>query len=293
LTKYRAIIVGLALLAGQLTASAADLATLRNGSSIPFIRKEQIGDVTRLYITGGHMDVPTSEIVSFDKDDSPVPPGSSEVEVSAAAPAASASATSAPGVEAQPAAATPASTVALKTQAAAATSASQAELDELVREASLRHQIDPDFVASVIRAESNFKPHAVSRKGAQGLMQLMPQTAAQLGVKDAFDPRTNVEAGTAHLSTLLDQYHNDPIKALAAYNAGAHRVKQYNGVPPYRETRAYVAKIVHDFNNKKRAQMKLAKPAPAATKSVSAPQKKPATQQPQRSASVAKATKPA
>src|SRR5690242_16383802 len=116
LTKYRAIFVGLALLAGQLTASAADLATLRNGSSIPFIRKEQIGDVTRLYITGGHMDVPTSEIVSFDKDDSPVPPANSETESSApAAPAASASATAAPAPQAQPATATT-STVALKTQ---------------------------------------------------------------------------------------------------------------------------------------------------------------------------------
>ena len=124
MTKYRAIFVGLALLAGQLTASAADLATLRNGSSIPFIRKEQIGDVTRLYITGGHMDVPTSEIVSFDKDDSPVPPASSEAESSTPTPAASASATAAPApgstTQAQPAAATPNSTVALKTQAAAA-----------------------------------------------------------------------------------------------------------------------------------------------------------------------------
>ncbi|MGH9571266.1 MAG: lytic transglycosylase domain-containing protein, partial [Candidatus Angelobacter sp.] len=118
--------------------------------------------------------------------------------------------------------------------------------------------LDPDFVSSVIKAESNFKPHAVSRKGAKGLMQLMPQTAAQLGVKDPFDPRANVEAGTAFLSDLLDQYHDDPIKALAAYNAGAHRVHQYHGVPPFRETRAYVANIVRDFNARKRAQMKTA-----------------------------------
>ena len=86
----------------------------------------------------------------------------------------------------------------------------------------------------------------------------MPSTAAQLGVADPFDPKANVEAGTAHLSALLDRYNNDPIKALAAYNAGAHRVKQYNGVPPYRETRAYISKIVRDFNAKKRAQMKAA-----------------------------------
>src|SRR5262249_50196673 len=116
--------------------------------------------------------------------------------------------------------------------------------------------LDPDFVNSVIKAESNFKARAVSRKGAQGLMQLMPGTAAQLGVADPFDPKANVEAGTAHLNSLLNQYHDDPIKALAAYNAGSHRVTQYNGVPPYRETRAYISQIVRDFNAKKRAQMK-------------------------------------
>jgi soluble lytic murein transglycosylase-like protein len=140
--------------------------------------------------------------------------------------------------------------------AAPAASAANADLDQLVREAAKRNRLDPDFVSSVIKAESNFKPHAVSRKGAQGLMQLMPATAAQLGVADPFDPKANVEAGTAHLSALLDKYHDDPVKALAAYNAGAHRVKQYNGVPPYRETRAYIAKIVRDFNAKKRAEMK-------------------------------------
>ncbi|HEY6305270.1 MAG TPA: lytic transglycosylase domain-containing protein, partial [Candidatus Angelobacter sp.] len=123
-------------------------------------------------------------------------------------------------------------------------------------EASSRHQLDPDFVNSVIKAESNFQPRAVSRKGAQGLMQLMPGTASQLGVADPFDPQANVEGGTAYLSQLLDLYHNDAIKALAAYNAGPNRVDQYHGVPPYMETRAYVARIVRDYNAKKRAQMK-------------------------------------
>ena len=94
-------------------------------------------------------------------------------------------------------------------------------------------------------------------------MQLMPGTAAKLGVKDAFDPKANVDAGTAHLGELLELYHNDPIKALAAYNAGAHRVEQYHGVPPYRETRAYIARIVRDFNAKKLAQMKATQSPPA------------------------------
>jgi soluble lytic murein transglycosylase-like protein len=162
----------------------------------------------------------------------------------------------------------------------------------VVREASNKNRLDPDFVSSVIMAESNFKTHAVSKKGALGLMQLMPSTAAQLGVADPFDPKANVEAGAAHLSALLNLYHDDPVKALAAYNAGAHRVKQYNGVPPYRETRAYINKIVRDFNAKKRAQMKAAgatnasSPAKAAgPKSV----KKPKPQQ----ASVAKSASPA
>jgi len=128
------------------------------------------------------------------------------------------------------------------------------DLDQLIRDASGRYRLDPDFVSSVIRAESNFQPRAVSRKGAQGLMQLMPATSVLLGVADPFDPKANIEAGTAYLSQLLDQYNNDPIKALAAYNAGAHRVQQYHGVPPYRETKAYVARIVRDFNKKKQAQ---------------------------------------
>ena len=166
------------------------------------------------------------------------------------------------------------------------------DLDQVVREASSRNRLDPDFVSSVISAESNFKIHAVSKKGALGLMQLMPATAAQLGVADPFDPRANVEAGTAHLSALLDLYNNDPIKALAAYNAGAHRVKQYNGVPPYHETRAYISKIVRDFNAKKRAQMKAAGVTNASTPAKSAGPKPVKKSKPQQ-ASVAKSASPA
>ncbi len=256
----RPILLGLALLIGQLSASAAEVAVLRNGASISFVRKEEVGNVTRLYVSGGFMDVATADIVSFEKDDSPFS-------------ATTETATSSAPIT--PSASTP--------QASA-----PVDLDQVVRDASSRYQLDPDFVSSVIKAESNFKPHAVSPKGAQGLMQLMPGTAAQLGVKDPFDPRANVEAGTAHLSSLLEQYHNDPIKALAAYNAGAHRVQQYHGVPPYRETRAYVSKIVRDFNAKKLAQKKAGQAAMknARKKSV-AP-----TAEPQR-ASVTKPQKPA
>jgi soluble lytic murein transglycosylase-like protein len=166
------------------------------------------------------------------------------------------------------------------------------DLDQVVREASSRNRLDPDFVRSVISAESNFKIHAVSRKGALGLMQLMPATAAQLGVAVPFDPRANVEAGTAHLSALLNLYHDDPIKALAAYNAGAHRVKQYNGVPPYHETRAYISKIVRDFNAKKRAQMKAAGVTNASNPAKPA-DPKPAKKSKPQQASVAKSVNPA
>jgi soluble lytic murein transglycosylase-like protein len=129
---------------------------------------------------------------------------------------------------------------------------------DVVLSASGQQHLDPDLVNSVIRAESDFHPHAVSPKGAQGLMQLMPQTASQLGVGNAFDPKANVEAGTRYLRALLELYNFNLIKALAAYNAGPRRVSQYGGVPPYYETQAYVAKIIRDFNRKKLAERKAA-----------------------------------
>ncbi len=116
--------------------------------------------------------------------------------------------------------------------------------------------MDADFIASVIRAESGNNPHAVSRKGAQGLMQLMPGTASKLGVKNSFDPAENVDGGVRYLRELLLLYNNDMVKALAAYNAGPQRVQQYKGVPPYRETHAYVARVINDYNRKKLAQRK-------------------------------------
>jgi hypothetical protein len=241
----RSIRIALLLLATQIPAFASEVAVLRNGFSLPFDRKEQAGDMTRLYTRSGFVEVPTAEIVSFEHDDTPadVPPSA------AVQPKPSQLATA--GGVTNPAAVTnpPVPSV------TPGRSLSRDQLDQVIREASSRNRLDPDFVNSVIKAESNFQSRAVSRKGAQGLMQLMPGTAAQLGVKDPFDPKANVEAGTAHLSALLDQYNDDAVKALAAYNAGAHRVTQYHGVPPYRETRAYVASIVRDFNAKKRAQI--------------------------------------
>ena len=125
--------------------------------------------------------------------------------------------------------------------------------------ASATYHLDPDLVNSVIHAESGFNSRAVSPKGARGLMQLMPGTANQLGVNDAFDPQANVTGGSRYLRELLERYNFDLVKALAAYNAGPLRVEQYRGVPPFRETRAYVARIVHEYNLKKVAQEKIAR----------------------------------
>jgi soluble lytic murein transglycosylase-like protein len=131
-------------------------------------------------------------------------------------------------------------------------------IDQSISQAGEKHHIDPDFITSVVRAESGFRQRAISPKGARGLMQLMPKTAAGLGVKDSFDSSENIEAGTRYLRQLLEQFDYDAVKALAAYNAGPDRVAQYHGVPPYSETRSYVARIVRDYNRKKAADDRLA-----------------------------------
>jgi hypothetical protein len=143
-------------------------------------------------------------------------------------------------------------------------------MSEVIDAVSSRHHLDPDLINSVIHAESGFNPRAVSRKGAQGLMQLMPQTASRLGVVNAFDPGANVEGGTKYLRELLERYNFDLIKALAAYNAGPRRVEQFHGVPPYYETQAYVARIIRDFNRKKLAERKAAALKTASNKKSSA-----------------------
>ena len=139
--------------------------------------------------------------------------------------------------------------------APAATPRSQS-VNDVINAASGRYHLDPDLINSVIHAESGFNPRAVSPKGAQGLMQLMPRTASRLGVANSFDPGDNLEGGTRYLRELLERYNFDLIKALAAYNAGPGRVEQYHGVPPYYETQAYVARIIRDFNRKKLAERK-------------------------------------
>lgn len=124
---------------------------------------------------------------------------------------------------------------------------------QIVSEASNKHGVDSDFIRSVIKQESAGNPQAISRTGARGLMQLMPGTASQLGVQDSFSSEQNVHGGTRYLRELLERYHGDAIKALAAYNAGPQAVDRYKGVPPYRETRQYVQRVIRDYNKSKSA----------------------------------------
>ncbi len=116
---------------------------------------------------------------------------------------------------------------------------------EQIMAAAVRHQIDPALIAAVIRAESGFSPRAVSRKGARGLMQLMPATARRLGVRQPFDPHENIHGGTAYLSFLAERFGETEAElVLAAYNAGEAAVEEYGGIPPYRETQEYVKKVM-------------------------------------------------
>lgn len=123
-----------------------------------------------------------------------------------------------------------------------------AEIMAQIDEVATRHRVPPRLVAAVIAVESEFNPRAVSRRGAQGLMQLMPATAAHLDVQDSFDPRENIEGGVRHLRVLMDRYRNDLPVVLAAYNAGDTAVLNYRGVPPYRETRQYVIRVLRRYD---------------------------------------------
>jgi soluble lytic murein transglycosylase-like protein len=128
---------------------------------------------------------------------------------------------------------------------------STTDVRSLLKHAGANHDIDVELLASVVHAESGGRTHAVSRTGARGLMQLMPSTAHDLGVKDSFQADQNINGGTAYLDALLTRYHDNLALALAAYNAGPAAVDKYHGIPPYRETRAYVARVMTEFKRRK------------------------------------------
>lgn len=195
---------------------AAEHITLRNGFDLICDHREVAGDRVRLYLTPtatNFTEVASSDIVSSEFVQLPAPPQAES--------------------DAMPADPTP------------------QQIREMAAKAGRAQNLDVDLLASVIRAESNGNVHAVSRAGARGLMQLMPRTASDLGVSDSFRADQNIKGGTAYLNDLLKRYHDDLALALAAYNAGPAAVDKYHGIPPYRETRLYVARIIHDFNRRK------------------------------------------
>ena len=124
----------------------------------------------------------------------------------------------------------------------------QQDIDAAIDEAAARHHVDPSLVRSVVKVESNFNPNALSRKGAMGLMQLMPSTARSLNVSNPFDPQQNVDAGVRHLRSLLDSYKGNVRLSLAAYNAGSGAVARSAGVPHFKETQNYVRRITNLYN---------------------------------------------
>jgi soluble lytic murein transglycosylase-like protein len=248
--------------------AASELAILRNGFSIRHEHRLVMGTTTRLFLAAddsSFTDVPTEEITGYEKDLSlPIPlpsqlPASADAHASVSIPFGSAKPESAKSWSAISWSAKSWSAKSGSTKSGSARFVPAPGLNQVVDSASAAYHLDPDLVNSVIHAESGFNSRAVSPKGARGLMQLMPGTANQLGVNDAFDPQANVTGGSRYLRELLERYNFDLVKALAAYNAGPQRVEQYRGVPPFRETRAYVARIVHEYNTKKIAQEKIAR----------------------------------
>jgi soluble lytic murein transglycosylase-like protein len=218
--RFNAVRVGLMVLAVCPLGRAAEHVTQKNGFELDCARHEIVGDKVRLYFSaqgaeGNFLEVAADSVVRVEKiADAPAAP------VTVVPPVATAGLT-------------------------------KAEMQEMLSHAGDVHNIDADLLASVVRAESGGQVKAVSRTGAKGLMQLMPGTATEMGVADAFRPEQNIAGGTAYLDALLTRYHDNVALALAAYNAGPGAVDKYHGVPPYRETRAYVARVIREFNRRK------------------------------------------
>ena len=208
-------------------AQAMEHVTLKNGFAIDCSRREVVGDHIRLYIAdanaaassqSNYLEVASDAIVRVETVPDP------------------------------PRTATPPQ---LHPATPTADIPTREEMHQMLSHAGDIHNIDADLLASVVRAESGGRTRAVSRTGAQGLMQLMPNTASEMGVEDSFRPEQNIAGGTAYLDELLTRYHNNIALALAAYNAGPAAVDKYHGIPPYRETRMYVARVIREFNRRK------------------------------------------
>lgn len=226
------------------SARATEHVTLRNGFELDCERREVVGERVRLYLASGTVRAGDAGYVEVAAD------AVMRVEAMAAVPGASA----AMERQALRSAEEDHPKEAPEGDKRRAASPTVAEMREILAHAEVRHRVDADLLASVVRAESGGRVAAVSRAGALGLMQLMPGTATAMGVKDAFAAEQNVDGGSAYLDWLLTRYHDNLTLALAAYNAGPGAVDRYHGVPPFRETRAYVARVIREFNRRKLAE---------------------------------------
>ncbi len=205
-------------------AQAGELVTLRNGFEVSCDHHIEADGRVRLFLNASednYLEMAPEEIAGVERvPDPPMTPGSAQE--------------------------SPARTGATNGDARL----SPADLREMLAKAGHEHNLDVDLLASLVKAESGGNARAVSRTGARGLMQLMPSTAAGLGVQDSFEPSENVRGGSTYLDALLVRYHDNLALALAAYNAGTAAVDKYRGIPPYQETTAYVARVIHEFNRR-------------------------------------------
>jgi hypothetical protein len=205
-------------------ARAGERITLRNGFELRCHHHAEVEGRTRLFLGAGeddYIEIRPEEIAAFETI--PEPPAPLEIQQT---------------------------TPTAVPQVGADGKLSVADLHEMLNIAGQAHNLDVDLLASLVKAESGGNAHAVSPAGARGLMQLMPATAKDLGVGDSFKPEENVRGGAIYLDWLLTRYHDSLALALAAYNAGPEAVDKYHGIPPYRETRAYVARVIHEFNRR-------------------------------------------
>lgn len=218
------IVLSAALASVLSSAYAAERVTLANGFSLDCNHHATVDGRVRLYTStdaDSYIEFPPADILSVQTIPAPPPPASDQ----------------------------PSRSVPPK-GAMRNTVLTPADLHQMLVSAGQANNLDVDLLASVVKEESGGNSQAVSHAGARGLMQLMPATASDLGVKDSFQPIDNVQGGSAYLDALLTRYHDNLALALAAYNAGPAAVERYHGIPPYRETRVYVARVIHEFNRR-------------------------------------------
>jgi soluble lytic murein transglycosylase-like protein len=224
-----------AVFASALTSThAAERVTLANGFSLTCNHHSTVDGRVRLYTSTdaqSYIEFPPADVASIESVPDPPPP--------------------------------PEGTAAANPQPSGPhnTKLTPADLHQMLANAGETHNLDIDLLASVVKEESGGNARAVSPAGARGLMQLMPTTATGLGVKDSFQPNQNVQGGSAYLDALLTRYHDNLALALAAYNAGPAAVDKYHGIPPYRETRIYIARVIHEFNRRVLARERAAQSA--------------------------------